>query len=520
LSGSTRSVSTWQGTYDNNRELIALTIDVGFGSSNVTFDKRLGDTLGLITNGPLSGLASIAIKANGTALGIAAEPAPIGWKYQSYGVWVTGITGTSGTLGAASIGNRTAAAKLPGTGKAIFSGNAGGFYIDPQGVPYITAADMVAVADFGTRSITISTLNTSRSSNFQTFVASPQLDISGRATIFSQNSIDQFLGFIASRNGMTGDVSGSFYGPTASEIGGVYAVRGTGVESMIGGFGGSSDPIVSFTSWQTIPLNTVVQAQGISTQAGYTGTSSTTTSISSFTTSSRPATYNSVYDNNGDASLVLLQSGEEYPTNVVFNKVMGDTIAVANVGPAAGVVSFAERADGTALALAAEPLPQGWDYQSFGVWVTGYAQAGGGTFGALSVGSQTAAASIPASGVFTYSGSSGGIYTNTAGNPSFTVADMSASVNFASRQINFSTSNTNVVSNNFTTFTPNNQLDMNGTLQITSGENRFFGAVNTNAMTGSATGQFYGPSASEIGGTYGVKGAGLESMVGAFGGKR
>jgi hypothetical protein len=83
-------------------------------------------------------------------------------------------------------------------------------------------------------------------------------------------------------------------------------------------------------------------------------------------------------------------------------------------------------------------------------------------------------------------------------------------------------SNSNVASNNFTTFTPNSQLDLNGTLQITSGENRFFGGVATsgNAMSGSATGQFYGPNANEIGGTFGVKGSGLESMVGGFGGKR
>lgn len=522
LSGNTRTVSTWEGTYDSNRQLVALTIDTGFGSSKVTFDKRLGDTLGLITNGPLSGYASVAIKANGSAIGIAAEPAPVGWKYQSYGVWVTGITGTSGTIGAASVGNRTAVVSLPGTGNAIFSGNAGGFYIDPQGTPYLTAADMVAVADFGTRTLSISTLNTSKSSDFQTFVASPQLDLSGRATIFSQNSLEQFLGFIASRNSMTGDLSGSFYGPTANEIGGVYAVRGNGVEAMVGGFGGRSDPIVSFTSWQSIPLNTVVQARGISTQASYTGTSTATTSISAFNTSNPGvATYNAVYDSNGNATLVLLQSGEFYPTSVAFNRNFGDTIATSNVGPLAGSVSYAQKADGTALGVAAEPLALGWDYQTFGVWATGYPQTGGGTFGAMSVGNQTTDPAIPVSGTATFTGVSGGVYTSAAGNPNFTVADMAANVNFSSRQINFSTSNTNIASNGFTTFTPATQLDMTGNLAINAGANNFFGSVVTQGgMAGSSTGQFYGPSANEIGGTFGVKGTGLESMVGGFGGKR
>lgn len=37
-------------------------------------------------------------------------------------------------------------------------------------------------------------------------------------------------------------------------------------------------------------------------------------------------------------------------------------------------------------------------------------------------------------------------------------------------------------------------------------------------MTGTVSGQFYGPSANEIGGTYNLSGTGL--MGGAFGGKR
>jgi|GEM_PF-613014 len=522
LSGLTTTPATWEGTYGSAGELVALTVDVGNGSSKVTFDKRQGDTLGLITNGPLTGYASVAIKADGSAIGIAAEPAPVGWKYQTYGVWLTGITRNSGTVAAATIGNKTSAPNLPSTGKAIFTGNAGGFYLDPQGNVYLTAADLVAVADLGTRSITVSTLNTSRSSDFQTFVASPQLDLSGRATIDSQNSF-QFSGLLASRSGMTGNVFGSFYGPTATEIGGTYAVRGTGVESMIGGFGGRSDPIVSFTSWQNIPLNTVIQAQGISTQASYTGTTSSTTSISNFSTSTYiPATYNAVYDSNGSPSLVLLQSGEINPTNVAFNTNFGDTISTATVGPAAGLVGFATKADGTAAAIAAEPIPQGWSYQTYGVWATGYTQLGGGTFGSLSVGSETALASVPSTGTANFIGTSGGIYNTPAGNANFVVADMNANVNFSTRQIALSTTNTNVASNNFTTFTPNNQLNLNGTLQIISGENRFSGSVATpgNVMTGNATGQFYGPTASEIGGTYGVKGSGLESMVGGFGGKR
>jgi hypothetical protein len=39
-------------------------------------------------------------------------------------------------------------------------------------------------------------------------------------------------------------------------------------------------------------------------------------------------------------------------------------------------------------------------------------------------------------------------------------------------------------------------------------------------MTGTAKGRFYGPSAQEIGGTFSVTGAGVQSYGGAFGGAR
>jgi len=33
-------------------------------------------------------------------------------------------------------------------------------------------------------------------------------------------------------------VTGRFYGPTAQEIGGVFSLKGTGPQTMLGGFGG------------------------------------------------------------------------------------------------------------------------------------------------------------------------------------------------------------------------------------------------------------------------------------------
>jgi hypothetical protein len=63
---------------------------------------------------------------------------------------------------------------------------------------------------------------------------------------------------------------------------------------------------------------------------------------------------------------------------------------------------------------------------------------------------------------------------------------------------------------------------MSGTLTYSSGANQFSGAISTagSAMTGTAVGTFYGPSANEIGGTFGVTGSSGQGMIGAFGGKQ
>ena len=97
---------------------------------------------------------------------------------------------------------------------------------------------------------------------------------------------------------------------------------------------------------------------------------------------------------------------------------------------------------------------------------------------------------------------------------------MSAVTDFAARSIAFSTTGTTQTPDLINSST-NSNLNMSGTLTYASGSNQFTGSVaTTGGMTGSATGRFYGPSATEIGGTFAVTGAGIASYGGAFGGKR
>lgn len=299
-----------------------------------------------------------------------------------------------------------------------------------------------------------------------------------------------------------------------------------------GGGGGSSAggvTVTPFTSWSAIQPNTTVIAYGDTTQVSYVDDPVT----------GLVATISSPTQNQGGASLTLsygsslinsVTANSGQGTVITFDKAAGDTIAPLPVGPFAGDVSVALKANGSAIGLFAEPCPSnpcGWNYQSYGVWINGIDPTtglGNGTTGAISVGSATPVSGMPATGTATFVGTAGGLYVSPTGAASFTIADMSASVNFGTRALGFSTTTTNLT-NNFTSFTARNDLNMSGTLTYASGTNAFTGTVTAagagSGLSGNAVGKFYGPTATEIGGTYAIKaGSGLESLIGGFGGKR
>ena len=90
---------------------------------------------------------------------------------------------------------------------------------------------------------------------------------------------------------------------------------------------------------------------------------------------------------------------------------------------------------------------------------------------------------------------------------------MAATVNYVTRSIAFSTSNSQL---NTGLLMPN--LNMSGTLTYAPGQNLFAGTVTSATMTGTASGRFYGPNAEEIGGIYSLSGGGA-GHYGAFFGK-
>jgi hypothetical protein len=172
-------------------------------------------------------------------------------------------------------------------------------------------------------------------------------------------------------------------------------------------------------------------------------------------------------------------------------------------------------------ALVANPYALGWNYQSFGAWNQQNA-AGSGAISVSSFGQATPASAVPTSGQATFTGKSAGFYVSPAGQGSIAAADLTVNANFSTRSLGFSTSAT-TIARDLKAPVSAPHLNLSGTFTYSAGTNAFAGTV-TNAggtMSGSSKGQFYGPTAQELGGAFSVKSPNTaETYTGAYGAKR
>jgi hypothetical protein len=183
-------------------------------------------------------------------------------------------------------------------------------------------------------------------------------------------------------------------------------------------------------------------------------------------------------------------------------------------------VCGADTATSTVVGIDAKTI--GWNYQTFGIWLQRPSPT---TFqaGAMSAGAVTPANAVPTSGPANFSGIASGFYVNQSGAAFVTTAEMTAAVDFGARSVLFATDDTRITNLDGSGLPSSaGQLNLSGNLTYDPVPNRFTGAVNTQDTTlnGSATGRFYGPQAQEMGGTYGLTGAGPSRMIGAFGAKK
>jgi hypothetical protein len=183
------------------------------------------------------------------------------------------------------------------------------------------------------------------------------------------------------------------------------------------------------------------------------------------------------------------------------------------------VAAGLSNSSGSDQAIYADPYALGFDYQSFGVWGTGLVSGSTGRYGAISAGAQTSAASVPTSGSANFNGAAGGIYVDTAGTAYRYGAYATFAVNFGTRTVGMTTNSDRIVNIN-TNAVFNITTPITATMTYTAGSNRFSGNFQAGTfMTGSGSGQFYGPVANELGGTFFISGS-SGKIIGGFGGKR
>jgi hypothetical protein len=314
--------------------------------------------------------------------------------------------------------------------------------------------------------------------------------------------------------------------------GGGSAGGGGGGSGGGGGGGGGSNTPVPFTSFSAVQFGQPVQATGMS----QTVSATTNPVLGSLNVTS--TTVNPVDTASSGAQLTY---GVPPPITAFSFSTPQSSIAFSGINVQCTLGTGACRGSNfTTMAVVVNPLDPpnptlAWNYQSFGYWLV-TPSVSTALAGAISFGNVTPVTGIPKSGpAATYNGLSSGTYVDPSGAVFEHAAQMTSTVNFNARSVAFSTTGTTISPLNVASPVSAFALNLSGTLTYGAGSNQFSGPVTTPggtvnsvvtpAMTGTATGRFYGPTAQEIGGVFSLKattnpGTSPQTMLGGFGGKR
>ena len=174
----------------------------------------------------------LAATNNGDAAAIVGDTNVLGYEYQSFGVWQTGLNGTSGRAAAGSFGAETAGNQMPDAGTAIYAGESIGQVVT-NGTDNLTTSYITVDTDFST--VDVSSRYTAQIDPVTGAYEGDRSDLDFHAT----GNIDgsSFEADITTA-GMDGDVDGQFYGPGAQEVGGTFSAV-TNDSSYLGSFGAS-----------------------------------------------------------------------------------------------------------------------------------------------------------------------------------------------------------------------------------------------------------------------------------------
>jgi hypothetical protein len=182
---------------------------------------------------------------NGEDVATFVNPAAPGWNYQTFGYWIHEPAAASTATTAVSMGNPTPGSAVIGQSTASYTGTSGGTYTVGSTV-YEHSARMTAAVDFGSRVIVFRTTDTALGlSGSPMSFSAPSLNMTGTLTFgdgYRFSGPVHTAGFFGIGQ-LDGTAAGSFYGPQAEEIGGVYALDSpiAGGVTLTGGFGGKHE---------------------------------------------------------------------------------------------------------------------------------------------------------------------------------------------------------------------------------------------------------------------------------------
>ena len=217
-------------TVNSARQITALTVTGA--QSSVSFDTS-SNAASILVSGVA--VATALSNATGSNQAIYMDPYAVGFNYQTFGVWGSGLVpGSTGKFGAISVGVKTATSAVPTTGSATFHGYAGVIYTDTAGTAYRYGANATFNTNFANRTIAFATSGDGATRIADNVAVSVTGSITGNLTYAA--GANTFNGTLSGLS-MSGAAAGAFYGPSANELGGTFMISGAG-GALVGGFGG------------------------------------------------------------------------------------------------------------------------------------------------------------------------------------------------------------------------------------------------------------------------------------------
>lgn len=260
--------------------------------------------------------------------------------------------------------------------------------------------------------------------------------------------------------------------------------------------GGSDIAFERFERFSSIPQDGAVTLVGATQSASYRADIRTNSVIPGPVVADETSTVDLVF-RNASVSRIQVNAGD---ASVTFNATRGDTIE--HVGT---IVAADDRTGQDGLTMA-DPDRSGFDYQSFGSWITGYG-TGSGSFGVGTFGTRTdPSMPSPVSAVH-YAGGVEGFFQDGDDQVAFLyTADLTVDIDFDAGTFVTATTSSHAGPLGPGSMQARPDLDLVGSGSLTG--NRLSGTMTSadGSLSGALTGWTYGPGGEEVGWTFRLDG--------------